>query len=331
MKILIIILLQFISILAYGLNTPIATIDIYGTNSLSAEKIFTEYKKEINEIAKAARQGTTAAEAMKKIITGIKSQGNFAYVNLSPILYQHDPITHITVDVVENKDRHRLLYFQAVPKQDIPDQDHLIIKWQEYEKLGFEIVYRTHQFPDFKKCPAHHCLFGFEQEKLKKYESIFSEAEKHKTNLINIMRFDKDAHKRGAAVFVLAHIKNPHELIEILLPAIHDSSALVRNNAMRVLGATLANNKSNHLPLDKIMTALDYPTTTDRNKALFIILSMATDINAPYIKMHAGQRLLSILKLQQPNNHDFAYLILKKISRKNYDEHDFTAWEKWLA
>ena len=40
--------------------------------------------------------------------------------------------------------------------------------------------------------------------------------------------------------------------------------------------------------------------------------------------------LLAMLRLQQPNNHDFAYLILKAISGQSYGERDYSAWEAWL-
>jgi hypothetical protein len=33
----------------------------------------------------------------------------------------------------------------------------------------------------------------------------------------------------------------------------------------------------------------------------------------------------------QPNNHDFAYSILKAISGHGYGERDYAVWEKWFA
>ena len=41
--------------------------------------------------------------------------------------------------------------------------------------------------------------------------------------------------------------------------------------------------------------------------------------------------LVRLLSLKQPNNHDFAYLILKRISGKKYGENNIDAWEKWLS
>jgi hypothetical protein len=44
----------------------------------------------------------------------------------------------------------------------------------------------------------------------------------------------------------------------------------------------------------------------------------------------AGPKLIEILKLLQPNNHDFAYAILKKISGKDFGERNYEAWGRWL-
>jgi hypothetical protein len=37
-----------------------------------------------------------------------------------------------------------------------------------------------------------------------------------------------------------------------------------------------------------------------------------------------------MLRLSQPNNHDFAYKILRTVSGKDYKARDYAAWEKWL-
>lgn len=332
MKILLMILLFIQFKCAFAVNKPIATIDVYGTNSLFVNQIAIEYQHEINEIANATQHGTLASEAINKMTGEIKTKGNFAYVALSPILYQNDPLTHITIDVVERKDKHRLAYFLPKPHLSISDSANLIAKWRQYEKTGFAIVFKTKKFPTFKHCPAQHCLFGFEHPALQKYKNTFNTAEKYKANLIEIARHDKDEYRRAAAIFVLGHIKNDQELITAILPSIRDSSSLVRNNVMRVLGAVLSNNRTAQVSITEVCNALDYPSTTDRNKALYMIFSLINDqTNAEYVKRHAGHYLMSTLKLQQPNNHDFSYQILKKISGKNYGERDYNAWEKWLS
>ena len=38
-----------------------------------------------------------------------------------------------------------------------------------------------------------------------------------------------------------------------------------------------------------------------------------------------------MLRLGQPNNHDYAYRILKAISGQQFGERDYQAWETWLG
>ena len=43
-----------------------------------------------------------------------------------------------------------------------------------------------------------------------------------------------------------------------------------------------------------------------------------------------GRELLELLRLEQPNNHDFAWSILKKVSGQSFGERDVAAWQRWL-
>jgi hypothetical protein len=38
-----------------------------------------------------------------------------------------------------------------------------------------------------------------------------------------------------------------------------------------------------------------------------------------------------MLGLFQPNNHDYAYKILKAISGEQYGERDYAAWRAWMG
>ncbi|MFA5960575.1 MAG: hypothetical protein WC785_08655 [Tatlockia sp.] len=59
---------------------------------------------------------------------------------------------------------------------------------------------------------------------------------------------------------------------------------------------------------------------------------MPLDKKSRMLIIHKGKKnLLALLQLKQPNNHDWAYLLLKKISGKNYGAYNLSAWEKWFA
>ncbi len=155
---------------------------------------------------------------------------------------------------------------------------------------------------------------------------------KNQEQIIDILRNDKDENKRAAATLLLAHIKDGQELVKILIPSMYDSSSGVRNNVMRVLGATLAKVKVNDFPIDKAIAALDFPDETDRNKALYILLSLANQPNyARYIRTHAAKLLIDHLKMFQPNLHGNSYAVLTRISGQEYGERDYKAWQDWLS
>jgi len=339
---LIISLLSIEKVNSKSIDKPnLVTVDIYGTNELSVDRVKEKYQAEFNKIAEIMRSSSgmnslanskLLADLMGKITSEIKSSGKFSFVKVSPIMYPGDNLIHITIDVVDQKNKHRLQYFLAKPNKKIKDPDHLIASWMEYESIGFSFVCKEKKFPSYTTCPAHHCLFGFEQQPLKKYKKIFNNrVEKDKLLLVDVLRNDRDENKRAAAAFLLAHIRNANELVNILIPSIYDSSEKVRNNVMRVIGITLLKTPNLNVPIDKITNALDFPATTDRNKAMLIVLTLIDKPDyAKFVIHHSSKELLDELKLKQPNNHYLSYAILKKLSKKNYSDHDYKSWEKWL-
>ena len=342
------ILWLIISTSLYAKNFPI---DVYGTDSDTAEKIIRQVGPDL-EIAgqyiytqntEDADQNTEVDKKIdqlkKKIIAEIYQINDFAYVNISPIIY-HDLTMFITIDLIEKKDHKRLAYltdFKLKSKrynknrQTDKNINSLLAKWTAYEKLGFDLFLKG-QNPTIKSCPAYHCLFGFDHPDLKRYQAIFKkEVTKNKKKLISILRTDPSEEKRKIAAFLLAHIKNGQELIEILTPSLSDPNAEVRNNVMRVLGEALNVIRPNNFDIDPIIKALDFPLTTDRNKALYIVSSLSNQPKyARYIAQHASVPLMASLRMKQPNLHNSAYVILQQISGKSYGERDYDTWQSWF-
>jgi hypothetical protein len=101
---------------------------------------------------------------------------------------------------------------------------------------------------------------------------------------------------------------------------------------MRVLSQVAEERRHVAIPLDPLLQALDFPATTDRNKSLATIDALASRPEPKRILIReAGPKLIEILKLLQPNNHDYAYSILKKISGKDFGERNYDAWHTWLG
>lgn len=340
-------LIIFIALMSITINKQIKnlhknkiTLDVYGTKDLSTRILKEKFAPQFNKLAdilqspvglNSSNNQTEMCNTLLYLISEIKKLGNFNFVNISPIMYPGDKVTHITIDIVDAKQKARLLYFNSTPTKTIDDPAHLVSSWLAYEHEGFEFIFKEKRQPHFDSCPAHHCLFGFEEANFRKYAIQFKAVEQNKAALINVLRNDKDPNKRAAAAFLLAHIRSARELVNVLLPSIYDVNEKVRNNAMRVIGLTLLKEPIDNFPIEKVMRALDFPVTSDRNKAMVILSSLADKPKyAEYISKNAGKELLEELKLEQPNNHGLSYQILKKITRQNYAERDYQSWEKYL-
>ena len=100
---------------------------------------------------------------------------------------------------------------------------------------------------------------------------------------------------------------------------------------MRAIGATMVKDKISEIDVTPFLDALDSPYTTDRNKALYVLFSAATsETSKRLILQKGGDKLLALVQLKQPNNHDWAYQILKKISGKDFGATNVVAWTAWV-
>jgi hypothetical protein len=310
-------------------------LDLYGSSQITLEQVQQKFGDKITKYAEsyAKKDYDTAESLHREIITGIRQMGQFAHVELSTIIYYTEPHSlYLTIDLVDEKDRAERMTFLPDPTKEFADPDGLFKMWEEYEKAGFELLSKGELKSTMPPCPALHCVFGFEHPSLKKYLEAFNNgAAKHKQMLIQIIREDKDPTHRAYAAFILAHSDDVNAVVHAMLPAIPDRHSAVRNNAMRVLAFIAERRKDVDIPLDPILKAINYPTTTDRNKSLYILSGLADNPkNKKEITQKAGPLLLKLLRLNQLNNHDPAYSVLKKISGKEFGERDYKAWEDWL-
>lgn len=319
------------------------TLDVYKTNQVETKDIKKKIRGKIKKIVgiltspeslRSKKNIERINELIGLIDSDVRSMGDFSYLSVSFSIYPKDQVTHFMIDIVDKKDYHRLSYFLPNPKRDIADPNHLISLWRTYKKTGMSILLKKKKLPAYtdKKCPGHKCFHEFEHDELKKYEDTFSQqVSRNKQQLINILRKDKKAGKRSAAVFLLAYLKNGGEVIKILLPSILDPDPMVRNNAILVIGTIVSREKLTNTPVKPFVMALNFPSRTDRQKAMYVIEHLVEEKNhATYVKDHALQLLLDQLKMSQPYLHDPAYQILKKISGKTFKERDYKAWEQWV-
>jgi hypothetical protein len=267
-----------------------------------------------------------------RILDGrLREARDFAFMDLAAIQYPEGDTTlwYFTVDVVDSTDVERLRFDEA-PTGQVEGLDTLLAAWRRFEADGFER--QAFWAPD-QPCPAFHCIFSFEDASLARYADVFGRgAEEHIDLLERMIREDADAEDRGHAAYIFAHHHDRDRVVRVLLGRLGDPSSFVRNNATRVLALMALGDHAEAIPVEPFLTLIDGPTTTDRNKALAVLDGLARDPrHHELIREQAGHRLLQLLELLQPNTHEFAWSILKRISGEEYGQRDYEEWSRWLA
>ena len=314
-------------------------IDVYGTSQVTARAVVDQHRALFEELGQLHGAGPGDADSARRfgevmvgLIQGIGAMGSFAHVDLGIIsFYPPERGTYLTVDIVEEVDRERRIVFDASPVGDITDPEGLLAAWSEYMSRSFALL-RKGEVDQKGPCPVFHCTFGFTHPELAPFEKRFTDgAARHKEVLIRALREDKEPEKRANAAFALAHLPDGDEVVRLMLPAIRDPSSRVRNNAMRVTAMIATNHPDIAVPIAPFIEALNYPATSDRNKAAATLKYLAKNPEThPVLVREAGDVLLALLRLHQPANHDDAYEILKMISGKEYGARDYSAWRTWL-
>ncbi len=310
-------------------------VDVYGTTRLKADVVWKTLRADFDELARtiSSQDFPRIQEQKAKIAEKLKAQGPFAYVALSPIIYYPPtPGLYVTIDVVEQKDAARRMPFRAPPTRTMADPEGLLAAWYEFETQVGALAAKR-ELPPWKGCPVLHCLSSFDHPLLEPYLNRFNAgARANKALLRDIASDDSDPKHRAAALYLLAHADDVSLLLPLLGRSIFDPDAMVRNGGMRVLLGMSAAGKDVDYPIQDIIAALDFPATTDRNKAAGIVSEL---VQFPRYRdavlAQALPTVIRLLKLEQPNNHAFAYEILKKASGKDYGEREYARWEAWVS
>jgi hypothetical protein len=310
----------------------VTAVDLYGTVRFTAE----ELRRELGEPFEKWLLPQEEAEdrRLRGLIEARFKALGFAWGRASAIGYfrPHGMEYFVTLDVVEPEDAARRLSFGEAPQAELADVDGLCADWWAYQEKGFRLIRDKAITPARPACKAFHCLFDFNHPELARFGTRFDEGvPAHEEALVAILRQAKDDRLRAAAAFLVAHLADGNEVVRLLLPSLRDPSGLVRNNAMRVLQDIAHHHPEIPVPIEPALEALDGPETTDRNKALAMVAGLAQRPEHHAAIRARGATLVRLLRLQQPNNHDFAWEILKKISGKSFGERDYAAWESWLV
>jgi len=280
-----------------------AGVDLFGTTRFTVEQVRARLGADFDafEAARLAEGLDRAGPLKQKLEAQVKQLGGFAFAEFSVVQYfREGRPSYLTVDVVERDDAARRIAVGPAPTESLVDPGGLIAVYRQYEESGWELMREG--------------------------------AARHADELFAVLHRDRDEGHRATAAFLLAFTKDGERLVKELASACKDPSSLVRNNALRVFAETARHHPEVELPLDVVLDCLEFPATTDRNKASAILepRSRKPELRETILR-RAGPTLLAMLRLEQPNNHDFAWSILKNLSGESYGERDYDAWRRWLS
>lgn len=306
-------------------------IDVFGSKQLGREAVLARWGE---RLARLLRDDPDMDDK-SAIEAEITAAGGLALADISLITYFSPRRTFATVDLVDAADRARRMSFAPAPTGTHADPDGLIALYAEYHDKVMKLLMDGAIKPSKEACPFWHCI-SFAHESLHVYRDAFAKrVPPVEQQLATVLREDRRDEHRADAAFLLAHISSGPRVVALMLPAVRDPSTLVRNNAMRVLALIAQDHPEVPIPVDPVLEALHYPGTTDRNKAAAILDGITKRPPVPpplreQILAAAGDVLVDMLALKQPNNHDFAYSILKQVSGRDLGEHAVDAWRAWL-
>jgi len=325
-------------------------VDVYGVPKKTADAIVKKYGKQISSISNEYMQ------EFKKILLGvehqskrdfviekqrlvdqIKKENGFLFVDFGLVYYPHHINQYTTLEIIDKNSKERLRFVDApgTYDQSLPTtkkSKDIIDEMIAYKAVGDHLMFdKDFVVKDFD-CPFYHCLYGFNDKRLKPYFSKLNRAEQDKKLIVDTVNNSKNLMRQEAATFLVGYFHDPHEIIKILLPHIKEHQSQIRNNSMRVIWSTLYKSKITTIDLKPFLEALDSPYESDRNKALSVIsVAVEGEASKKFMLQHGIDKLLANLRLVQPNNHELAYLILKKISGKDFGDSHMKAWQQWAS
>lgn len=317
----------------------LVAIDLFGTRQLTREQLLAACEPELRAFAEAGMgEGRGASEIWTRLVNKVATLGDFAEIEPSLVGY-YEPEGmkyYLTIDLVDKADATRRRPFLPAPKGTYADPEGLIADWEAYEAKVHGLMATGDMSNKRVECPAFHCFGDPRHPEVQALaERFVARVPLNVDVLATILRDDENEGRRAAAAFLLAYDHDGQALATRMVAAFRDPSSLVRNNAMRVVSDLAFYHPEIDVPIEPALAALDYPTTLDRNKAAAIINGLLSRPGGParwgrVVATRAGETLLAMLRLEQPNNHNFAYLILKAISGLDLGEHNDKAWAAWL-
>ncbi|MBI5631267.1 MAG: HEAT repeat domain-containing protein [Elusimicrobia bacterium] len=314
--------------------------DIYRSRTATVEKIQKAVGPWIDSYMRMRQDGRPPvlrnADRLKdRIEREVRRLGRLAFVNMHYAEYitSADRGGYITFELVDVQDAALRMPFKPAPAKSLADPQGLLAAWRQYYDIGISLSAQGALPTERVSCPAFFCLWGSATPELGALEKqIRDGVAANKKFLHRVAVEDRDPQKRAAALYVLSYSTSGAEVVDLMMDRLQDPSEEVRAAALQVLSDIALYSRSLFIEVKKIIPLLDYPTSSDRSKAMGVLIGLADNPTyRPYVLSRATPYLLGLLKLEQPSNHDLAFTLLSILSKERYGRRDYQAWEKWIS
>lgn len=315
-------------------------IDVYRSASLDVDKVeqalrgrIDSYMRTINDQRHSVQKNR---ERLKdELESAARAFGDFTYVDM---VYDHyatsaEHSAYITFDVVDAKDAKTRMPFGPAPKAEVSDPGGLLEAWQRYSAMGLALRARGELSFERPTCPAFYCLWGSATPELAALEKGFVDGvPKQQAALLDVLARDARPSRRAAAAQLLSYLQDGRLLSETMTGCLSDPSPEVRAAALQVLSDVASYHKNVFIDVQKVIAALDYPTVSDRSKALGVLVGLVDNPDyRTYLTSRAVPRLLALIRMNNPSAHDLSFTLLGIISGQAHGGREYEAWDKWAG
>jgi hypothetical protein len=305
-------------------------ITAFGTETITASALRENYGHRLDELIRLKENSTAEFERQRTALEQeLNTKNEFSYIKIHLFKSYSNKVDFI-IDFVEHQDSAKRMAFRELNTKEYKDPDGLIEKWIDYAELSGNL-FEAGEINDMS-CPVVHCTWAFNHKELRPFLSYFeSYVPKNSKVLEEVVVQSSSPQFREAAAYLLAHAKIDNQrLVKILEPTVTDPSSLVRNAGLRILYYAVKEDNTLQIPLDKVIQALDFPSFTDRNKALVILRSLPRSAFSKEQLKEFLPILLEILEKKDGHNYKNAHTVLKSISGEQFSETETHKWREWV-
>lgn len=228
----------------------------------------------------------------------------------------------IFVGIAEQKPTGGRYYAEPERKVTLPDE--MIDAYVEFLQKVQEAVMNGQASEDNT---AGHSFMNYPPAKPVQ-EKMIAYAQKNVALLKDVLRNAAQARHRQAAAWMIAYAADKKEIAEHLLYAVRDPDEEVRNNATRALGTIVSYANKNpgtgiHIPAEPFIAMANSLVWTDRNKGVWVLMSLTEGRPPALMKQLKEQALASLIEMARWKNDGHAmmsYMVLGRVAGMKEEE-----------